>query len=1130
MESLHPAGRSVFVGRESELAVLRAAVEDAIAGRGRCVLVSGEPGIGKTSTCDQLATCARGSGAHVVWGRCYEGEGAPAFWPWLQVLRACTDRVDPQTLRHALGAGVADIVQLVPELRDRVPDVPAAGGLDSAQGRFRLFDSIARFLDTLGRSAPLAIIIDDLHGADEPSLLLLRFVARALHGMRVLMVGAYRDVGLPPAHPFTDTFVELLRVSGTERLALSGLNEAEVGRFIELSAGLKSTPMLVTALHRQTEGNPLFLKECVQVLLAEGRLVAAEEVQPNLAMPIPESVKAVIDRRLAPLSAACHEVLSAASVMGREFRFEGLATQRTAEAGAVAEAVAARIIVPVPEARGRYRFAHALIAETLYEQLSPACRTQLHRQVGEALERLVDADEHLAELAYHFFKAGSTADSEKAAGYAQRAGDRAMTILAYEEAARLYQMSMDALDRAAVVDTRQRCDLLLALGQAYQRAGNTPANKAVVLRAAELARTLGDANTLARAALTYGVPFAFGEGPDIDDTLVGLLNTALAAVGSEATAVRVQLLSRLATAVQFSESRCQQEQLSAEALEVARCLGRADVLAHALEVRHTALWDLSRGAERLAIASELIAIGGRMGDSQLLFRGHCWRAHDRLELGDPEGFADIDVCVHLAAELKQPLYQWQAMLMRSARPFLDGRWAEAAQYSEEALQIGRATLRGAAFMYWLQASVTQPTGERFDELVRFMRHAADNYPAIPAFQNVLAYLYAKNGRLPEAAVEFDRAATGGFENLPRDVNWSYAMAMSATACAVLRDRRHAAALYRILAPHRAGSVIVPGVVRYMGPVSHFLGMLASVSENWAAAAEHFEVALDLTRRLGARPQLARTQYEYARMLLARDHGGDREQAQTLLEAAQATARELGMPLLMERVQALHDGAPPPTERDGTDGAAAGAAAESLDDGQRPPSGDGVPEVCVFHRTNAVWTITLGGKTVVLKHGRGLDYLAWLFAHPGREFHVSEMIDRTVPPPASVAAAQRAAVRHEADVGGGADPQATAQYRQRLAAARAELAEAESGNDLGRAERLREEIDYLTTELVGVARGRRAGVNAERARVAVGKRVRATLHQIEAVHPVLGRRLRAAVRTGYFCCYAPDPELHVECDP
>lgn len=225
---------SVFVGREREMAELQRSLDDAVSGRGRLVLLVGEPGIGKTRTANELADYARLRNARVLIGRCYEGEGAPPYWPWVQILRSYMRDCDAATLQLLMGVGASDIAQVMEEVRLRLPDLPVAPTIAPEQARFRFFDSFTSFLKEAARAQPLVLVLDDLHAADAPSLLLLQFLARELQDARMVIVGTCRDVDLGPQHVLTQTLGELARAPWSHSLMLQRLTRQDVAQFIAL--------------------------------------------------------------------------------------------------------------------------------------------------------------------------------------------------------------------------------------------------------------------------------------------------------------------------------------------------------------------------------------------------------------------------------------------------------------------------------------------------------------------------------------------------------------------------------------------------------------------------------------------------------------------------------------------------------------------------------------------------------------------------------------------------------------------------------------------------------------------------------------------------------------------------------
>ncbi len=298
--------------------MLTAALDDAMSGRGRLVMLAGEPGIGKTRIARELAVVAESRGTQVLWGQCYEEEGAPPYWPWVQPLRAYIQQQDPEQLLSEMGPGAADIAEIIPDLRSKLPDLKPSPTLEPEQARFRLFDSITTFLKNAASTQPLMLVLDDLHWADRPSLLLLQFLARQMAESSLLVVGTYRDVEVSLHDPLTETLGNLIREEHFQRIQLAGLSAKEVDQFVEVS-GVASPPGLVQAVHQRTEGNPLFVGEVVRLLGQEG-----PGAEGQWSLSIPEGIREVIGKRLGRLSQECNESLIMASVMGREFQLAPL--------------------------------------------------------------------------------------------------------------------------------------------------------------------------------------------------------------------------------------------------------------------------------------------------------------------------------------------------------------------------------------------------------------------------------------------------------------------------------------------------------------------------------------------------------------------------------------------------------------------------------------------------------------------------------------------------------------------------------------------------------------------------------------------------------------------------------------
>jgi predicted ATPase/DNA-binding SARP family transcriptional activator len=883
-----------FVGRDRELAALDEALGDALAGRGRLCLLAGEPGIGKSRLADELLAHATARGARTLVGRCWEAGGAPAYWPWVQLLRAYVREAEPDALRTQLGAGATDLAQIVPELRERFEDLPVPQALEPEAARFRLFDAVAAFLRDASRGQPLVVFLDDLHAADAPSLLLLRFLARELGSTHVLMVGAYRDLDPTPGRPLTEMLAEVTRERVTRRLALGGLNELEVARYVEVMASEFASSELAAGLHAQTEGNPLFVGEIVRLLSAEG-VPSGSAAEARLA--IPQSIRDVIAGRLAQLSAACEQMLVLASVIGREFAVDALA-----RLGGVAEselldildeALTARIVSEVPDGAGRLRFAHVLIRDTLYDALTSVRRVRLHRLVVDALEALYgdEPGPHLTELAYH---AVAGRDVEKGLGYAHRAGDRALALLAYEEAARLYQVALEALERSHPLDEQARCELLLAVGESKVRAGEFAAAKTAFLNAAAIARRLGLPRELARAAAGYAGRFMWARAAG-DHKLVPLLQEALAALAEDDVELRARLLARLSGALRDERSRERRDGLSREAVELARRAGNPAALAFALDGRLAAMDAPDMIAEGLTHARELREVAERIGDRERVVNA---LDHERTRLvmaGDlREAEAALDAEGHLYDDLRQPAQLWQHYSARAMFALAAGRLTEAEELVPQAFAFGERSLPDVAIpVHRLQSYALRDLQGRLEEVAPAIRDLVAEYPTRPALRCALAHIHARLGHSTEAQRILDDLAQDEFAGMPFDQEWLYGMSLLAETASLLGDAGSGEVLHRLLAPWAAFSA-ADHPEGFRGSIARYLGLLATLTRSWAAAERHYDAALAANARMGARPWHAHTENDYARMLLARGGRGDRQRARALLDAARATYRALGV--------------------------------------------------------------------------------------------------------------------------------------------------------------------------------------------------------------------------------------------
>ncbi len=880
-----PSGE-VFVGRERELDALVHTLEDALGGRGRLVLLVGEPGIGKSRLADQLMNRARRSEACVLVGRCWEAGGAPAYWPWVQSLRGYVQGAEPDALRAHLGTGVGELAQLLTELHDLFPALPEPIAQESDGARFRLFEAVSSFLRNAAREEPLVVMLDDLHAADEPSLLLLRFVARQMADSRLLVVCAFRDVDPTLGEPLTAALAELVREPHTTRIELTGLSESDLAEYIKKSTGIDPPDRLVEAIHAETEGNPLFVAEVVQLLQAEDRLA-----DPNAHLRIPPGVRAVIGQRVGRLSERCRSLLLPAAVMGREFGLDALARftdlPRNEMLDVLDEAMGERVVTDVPGSPGHLRFGHALIRDTLYDELSTARRLQLHRDAAAALEDVYsnDLDPHLAELAHHF-SAGSVPN--RAFDYANRAGDRAAAQLAFEEATRLYAMAL-----TLVAEDTARCDLLVKLGDAQARAGDMRTGQGSFLEAADLAERLGLPERLASAALGYGgrIIWEVSRG---DTEHVPLLERALAALGDEDSPLRVRLLARLGGGPLrdsvFAAHR--KREASEEALAMARRIGDPGTIAYAIAGFIPANHSPEFIPTQIALGTELIDVATAAGDLERAAEGYENRFTALLEVGDLGGAkADLAAMAELAKELRQPSQEWFVVAYSALMALLEGDLALAEDLIERARGMGEAAQAwNAAVTHGLQLYLLRREQGRLQEVEDLVRRSVEDYSTYAIWRCVLTQTAAGLAHKREARELLTALAADDFAALPFDEEWLVEMGLLAEAATALGERERAAELYERLVPY-ADHVAVCYAEISTGCVARPLGLLATIMERWDDAERHFEQALEVNERTRARPWVARTKHAYGQMLSA---SGDSQRGGALVSEAQASFRDLGM--------------------------------------------------------------------------------------------------------------------------------------------------------------------------------------------------------------------------------------------
>ncbi len=906
-----------LVGRRSELALLRRELEAAQQGGRRLVLLAGEPGIGKTRLATELATQAHADGAVVLYGRCDEG-GLIPFQPFVEALGRWVDQVPDTELQRRPDDDLAALAKLLPALRSRFPWLPASAPGDAETERYRLFEAIVALLDATAQPGPVVLVLDDLHWADPATLLILKHLMRSATASALIVVGTYRDVEVGRSHPFASVLHDLRRERvALERVELAGLSQDEVTDLITSWAGQQVPEQLTRAVWQETEGHPFFVEEVLRHLLETGGIHETGgrlDTSDGTRIGIPESVRSVVESRLARLDEQTQRVLSIGAVVGREFsaavleKVSGLSPDVLFEL--LEEAASARLVIETQGAQIGYRFSHALIQESLYNQLARSRQAHLHMRVGEALEAVGDSrrEENLPGLAHHFFKAARTSEAlDKAIEYAMRAAELAAGQLAYEGAAEQLQ---NALHGLAVQggNLSLQCDLLLSLGDNLWNAGEYGQARDAFGRAAVIAERLHSPGQLAAAALGLGGRMGMPlEGGMIDTQLIETLDKALRMLDGEDSPLRARMTGRLASALLFSQ-RDTAEDLGRQAIAMARRIGEPALLARILTDTWLACWRVGNLDERLRSAAEMEALAAKAETSGPLLEARFWRTATLFEAGDVAAAErHLDHSRVLVDELRQSYYTWFHTLFEAGRAIMHGDLTAGERLMWQAVETGQTSDNPcAAELFAPQVLHLRILQGRCAQIHGGSKSISEHFHTIPAFRAGLAAIYADLGLEPEARREFERIAVNEFGDVPDDVFWLTTIMLAADICTFLGDVRRAETLYRLLLPLADRFVVLGSVSAPVGTVQRALGAMATLLDRFGAADEHLQRAAAFEQQVGSPPELARVRCAQARMLLARRGAGDAERATTLLDEAAELAAAHRLDGVARTVEQLRD--------------------------------------------------------------------------------------------------------------------------------------------------------------------------------------------------------------------------------
>jgi DNA-binding CsgD family transcriptional regulator len=893
-----------IVGRARELDVFRAAFDRMLAGRRQLVLISGEPGIGKTRCAEALADVAEDQGALVLWGRCHEEAGAPPYWPWVQILRAYVDASSLDEVRLNMGTAAKDIAALVPELLDASYSAqPTTSAIaDSSPARFRTFDAIRQFFHQATQQVPITLVMDDLHWADVPSLSLLEFLSQELPRSRLLIVGTYRDTDTSRKTPLQSTLGALSRDSDGQRVHLAGLSRIAIGEVAEQLCDNRLPESAIEMIYQQTDGNPLFAIELIKVLIDEG----AGSAIASMSAKIPAGVHETIGRRLIRLSDRCNELLGVAAVYGRQFTAREIAAVVDEDVQRVLTvletAVRAGIVQSNLNVSGSYQFTHALIRETIYEDLPPVDRLRLHGRAGDALVsvHVAHLEPALTRIAHHYYEAAGLGNVDKAVVFALRAAESAVGMYAYEDALLHYDRAIETLEKVGLVHDERLARAYILKGSALRLLGQADRSVEVLLEAVNRTRLLGSAELLVDVL----VFLAMSTQHLAQRHIVPLLDHALALLPKVNSAPRAKALATLAFAQRTLADISRITSLVDQALDMASrsCDGTARCACYQLTVMAL------RGnpetlPRRLALSQEYIAVAQSTGSAGLLAEAYYWQALNYIEAGQLEDLETLLQRYEALSTARFGLHQYWAGAYRVTLALLRGEWTGVEDRIEQLLEIGTKTRRDDADgVYGAQMFALNRDLGRLHKLLPMIKELAAS-AAMRMWPPGLMLICAEIGLLSEARGIFERLVERECCAIRRDDMYTTCLVFCAETCCVLGDASHAESLYKLMRPYAGQTVNHPTAVCF-GATELYLGMLACTAKWPDLAREHFMQALTLNRAMRAWPSLARTQFRYGAFLLTRETDDERRLGLQQLREAEQIARRLGMSRLVNDVDTL----------------------------------------------------------------------------------------------------------------------------------------------------------------------------------------------------------------------------------
>jgi predicted ATPase/DNA-binding CsgD family transcriptional regulator len=871
----------VFIGRSPELAEMERALGKARAGSGVIVILAGEAGIGKTRTAEVFAERARAQGACVLWGYCYEGEECPPFGPWTAALRQYLNTIDRATLRDQVGEGAADIAGILPELRRRFPDLKAAARLPAGDGEQRLYHSLFSFFKAASLRAPLLVILDNLHLADTASLKFLRHFAHELAAVRVIVLCTHRNPWESRQDPLAMTLEELSKVRGCPRLQLEGLNRRQVEEFFARALPVAPPPAMTRAIHSRTEGNPLFLVELARQMIAES---ANGQAKPGLPM----GIKQAIARRLSGLSGECREVLSAAAVLGRSFErdvlrrmFDGPEWQVIR---ALQEALAASVVCGDPAPEERYRFSHALVQESLLEEIPLLQRPALHLRAGLALQepRGTDPAARAVEIISHLLEAAGHADPDDLVLWTLRAWEHSSRRYAPQQAVAIIDRARISLESSSHATDRRLAPLLFRRGQALNDLQRPEEARESMVRAFDLFLKAGDTRGALEVAFTpaWVQPDPSGSGVWFWSGAPGgmpeLRERAFALVAPESSD-HARLLAQRGTRADLQQ---------ALALARRNCNLQLEAISLAQLAYHELLaWDFK---ECTRILSDAVPLAERLQDLAALFSVHYSRFLLGMLTGDPSiASSELRSLFEVARHARSQRILVVAHRCAADLAHYQGRWPDARMHGAQALKllVGTGSVFNRTHTLSILLAVELQTGhlKAARKLCVELSRAYGKQENIDIRSSSLgARLAGDPSLLPPIPQPVEVQSTDG----PLTVYASWQLIETAQAIVLRGDLLSAPCCLEALRRWKAAF--------FDKSVDGLMALLCDLLGRRDEAVEHFENALSFCRRAGYWPEFSWTCLDYAEALSRSGVEAERERALPLLEEGLQRSQTLDM--------------------------------------------------------------------------------------------------------------------------------------------------------------------------------------------------------------------------------------------